>query len=360
MRNQELGVNVVGPLTPLSKHHLTRESCASMPKFSRAIRQRAFTLVELLVVIAIIGILIALLLPAVQASREAARRSRCANNLRQLGMAAHQYHDALKHLPPGLGYYPTFGNGLFGTYHFHLLRFIEDSNLFDRSLASVSLPPPAGPTLMHYPGNNTVYSQPVSIFLCPSDPSVEPGGLLSVDGVTWGALCYAPNALVSARNDLTQNPPVTNPQGKARIPTDFADGTSHTILHAEKYARCTNTDMAPAFRDGGTAWAYCTSPLFPWQPQPMEPPGKAFQPGFAIPALVARGAPNVIGPGSIFQVQPEPFLGNCDPTRASTSHASGMVVGMADGSTRILSPSLNGEIWWAAVTPAGSEVLSLD
>ena len=92
----------------------------------------------------------------------------------------------------------------------------------------------------------------------------------------------------------------------------------------------------------------------------MTPPGKAFQPGFAIPALAARGAPNAIGPGSIFQVQPTPFLGNCDPTRAATAHPGGMLVGLADGSVRTLAPSMSGDTWWAAVTPAGGEVLGSD
>ena len=239
-----------------------------MFKFFGTMQRRGFTLVELLVVIAIIGILIALLLPAVQAAREAARRAQCANNLKQIGLAALQYHDVHQHLPPGIGYYPTTSHGVFGTSFFHLLPYLEEGNLFDRSLGSVPFPPPVGPTMVHYPGNNNVYSQPVPAFLCPSDPSVEPGGVVTVDGITWGASCYASSALVSAEYDLTTDPPVSNPQGKVRIPADFTDGTSKTILHAEKYARCTNTDMAPPFRDGGNAWAFARPPCSPGSRRP--------------------------------------------------------------------------------------------
>src|SRR5687767_12996617 len=113
-----------------------------MLKSTRPVRQRGFTLIELLVVIAIIGVLTALLLPAVQAAREAARRTQCSNHVKQLGLAAHHHHDTFQHLPPGIGYYPINTNGVFGTYFFHLLPFIEQGALFDSSLGSVAFPPP--------------------------------------------------------------------------------------------------------------------------------------------------------------------------------------------------------------------------
>jgi prepilin-type N-terminal cleavage/methylation domain-containing protein len=329
-----------------------------MPQPLRTARRCGFTLIELLVVIAIIAVLIGLLLPAVQKVREAASRMQCANNLKQLGLAAQNYHDQHQHLPPGIGYYPTATNGVFGTYFFHLLPNLEQDNLYRSALGVVPFPPPDGPTTVYYPGNNKVYSQRVAVFLCPSDPSVGRDGSVTVAGVSFGASCYAFNALVVAQNDITTIPFKTNPQGKTRIPADIPDGTSNTILHAEKYARCTNTTMPPQFRDGGSAWAYGGAGPFPWLPPPMAPPVKLFGPGFCIPAFANQGASNAIGPKSIFQVQPRE--GNCDPTRAATAHAAGMQVGLADGSVRTLAPSLSGDTWAAAVTRAGGEVLGSD
>jgi prepilin-type N-terminal cleavage/methylation domain-containing protein len=304
----------------------------------RIVRRRGFTLIELLVVIAIIAILIGLLLPAVQKVREAANRTTCGNNLKQLGLAAHQYHDVHRHLPPGIGYTPLVTNGVWGHNFFHLLPYLEQNNLYGSALGPVALT--TGPITIYWPGNNKVYSQPVPIFLCPSDPSVGPGGIVTVNGIVWGASCYAANSQVFA-------PVKGDPQGKRCI-LAITDGTSNTILYAEKYARCTSTSKA---LDGGNLWAYCASLVFDLPP-PMEPPYKRFHPSFG-------GGPYTTGPGSIFQVQPND-AGNCDPTRASTAHAGGMVVCLADGSARTLAPSMSGTTWWAAVTPSGGEVLGSD
>jgi len=316
----------------------------------RTNQRRGFTVVELLVSIAIIGVLIALLLPAVQAAREAARRMSCANNVRQLGLAAHQHHDELGQFPPGMGFTPLAASGVWGNHFFHLLPFLEQGPLYVLARGPVQLP--TGPITIHYPGNNDVYSRPVRIFLCPSDSSVGPGGVVTVNGLSWGASCYAVNSLAVGKNDLSSIPPTSDPQGKANF-ADFLDGTSNTILYAEKYALCSTTSasISPAARIGGSLWAYCSTRLLDLPP-PMNPPPKPFQPAFAIAAIASA-----IGPGSIFQRQPP--QGNCDPTRASTAH-DGIVVGLADGSVRTLSPSISPDAWWAAVTPARGEVLGQD
>jgi prepilin-type N-terminal cleavage/methylation domain-containing protein len=316
-----------------------------MFRLSRIAQRRGFTLLELLVVIAIIAVLIGLLLPAVQKVREAANRIKCSNNLKQIGLAAQNYHDSHQHLPPGIGYTPFATGSVWGQHFFHLLPYLEQENLYRSALGPVQLP--TGRITMYFPGNKNVYSQPLPIFLCPSDPSVGPGGVVTVDGFSWGACSYAGNSQVFAGRG--------NPQGKTRI-ADITDGTSNTILYAEKYAHCTSTSMPLTGGKGGNFWAYGASRDLNLPP-PMNLPFKPYHAAFGITGYFG----NPQGPaGSRFQVQPTPFLGNCDPTRASTAHAGGMLVCLADGSVRTLAPSMSGETWWAAVTPSGGEVLGSD
>jgi len=136
---------------PLSAFHRT----SSRP-------QHGFTLVELLVVIAIIGVLVALLLPAVQAAREAARRSQCSNNIRQIGIALHNYHDVFLAFP--MNYRPKGNNGTpqYTTMSWMqgILPFIEQGNLYN----SMSIAEP-----MSLPNNLKAAETPIKTYLCPSD-----------------------------------------------------------------------------------------------------------------------------------------------------------------------------------------------
>lgn len=299
-----------------------------MPPPPRSGRRFAFTLIELLVVIGIIALLLGLLLPAVQRVRESAARIKCANSLRQVALASHMAHDAIKTLPPGLGYWP--GKNAYGTYHFHLLPYLEQDALYRRSYFAN----------FYFVGNNRVYEQPIKTYICPSDPSVPPDAQAKdMVGNTWGVASYAVNTQIVTRVDASGK--IIAPDEFARILASFPDGASNTILLTEKYAQCFNGN----YPTGGTYWGYyyTVSNL------------KPYHPGFAI-----SWNGYSIGPASKFQVQPRPYNGGCDPTMASSPHPGGIQIGLVDGSVRFLSAGVTPFTWWYLCTPGGSEVLPPD
>ena len=150
-------------------------------------RRQGFTLVELLVVIAIIGILVALLLPAVQAAREAARRMQCSNNLKQIGLALHNYHDTYKVFPSLELHTEAFLRGAnndwgdqIGSYHLLLLPYIEQQTVAD----TIDWGTPMDFSQANRDALNTVYDA----YLCPSNPMAD-----RVHGPTRGTLAHITN-----------------------------------------------------------------------------------------------------------------------------------------------------------------------
>jgi prepilin-type N-terminal cleavage/methylation domain-containing protein/prepilin-type processing-associated H-X9-DG protein len=201
-------------------------------------RHRGLTLVELLVVIAIIGVLVALLLPAVQAAREAARRMSCQNNLKQLGLAVHNFESARQFLPTGSESRPYPGNPAH-PYNFyrwsvlaHLTPYMEQTNAYNTVDLETPLYPPG---YQITPQNAIAASLRVPAFLCPSDVQSPVSKFTDSNGTQydWGPTNYAGNA-GSGMNGGTgyKTDGVFFINSKVRW-GDMVDGTTNTALFSE-------------------------------------------------------------------------------------------------------------------------------
>jgi prepilin-type N-terminal cleavage/methylation domain-containing protein/prepilin-type processing-associated H-X9-DG protein len=223
----------------------------------KSFSRRAFTLIELLVVVAIIGVLIALLLPAVQAARESARRTQCTNNLKQLGVATHTFHDSLKFLPPAfIGDNSDSLNG-WATWGALILPYIDGTNHYEMWRVEYR-------AAYQMPG---AYQTPQKVYLCPTRPQPDgfstgdfkdPGGILTDYAASFGT-----EALFASSNGaLIPNLPyvkmdagindfvITKWSGQTTF-SDITDGTSSTTLFGEKHVRPNSLLGGPNDTTGG-------------------------------------------------------------------------------------------------------------
>jgi len=205
------------------------------PSFPRR-PSRGFTLVELLVVIAIIGVLVALLLPAVQAAREAARRSSCSNNLKQLGLGLHNHHDIRGYLPFREGRYPYVPASYQGRKSglIDMLPFIEQGTLYDQISNTLVIGANTFAAMGPEPWNGTYtpWQQNMKVFYCPSDTSMPSG-----TGVKHTNYMFSSGDSIGQH---TTNNPITRGMfgwtnaEKGLTLADITDGTSNTIAMSER------------------------------------------------------------------------------------------------------------------------------
>ncbi len=316
-------------------------------------RKRGFTLIELLVVIAIIAILVSLLLPAVQQAREAARRTQCKNNLKQLGLAVHNYHDVFNRFPPGYTQAnlpaatgPGLG-GFQGTSVFcAILPYIEQTNLyntFDQSVPRRNIATTPGVL------SGTV----VQAFLCPSDAGIG-NGLDTFTAATptqyYGRTNYRANGgsrpifATSSTNDgvfMCVGPgarkAASAQTGFCTSMRDITDGTTNTIMFGEhhKVDRNFDTFTAAGWNSGSTIAGWSR-----WYPAGGDSGlGNlmcgAFAPiGYTTPwAHGTTGAPGSQSAWFTFQDMRLSAIGS--------AHTGGAQVVLCDGSVRFLSNSLS-------------------
>jgi len=340
--------------------------------------RRGFTLIELLVVIAIIAVLIALLLPAVQSAREAARRSQCVNNLKQMTLAAHNFESAQGAFPPGHGPKPTISVGGATPYYYatglvHLLSYLEETNKYN--VFNINLD-------MLVADNATAQRILVGTYLCPSDPTIDASGGATAVG---GDNNYFMN--LGCNIDGQNNDAATGGAFNFIVPTsglaaglkvaNFTDGTSNTAMFGEIKR---GENLIAGNYKGNPTKPYHVRYLTDWGDWGSTSATNPVRPGLLVPpancnanvasAYYAGDAYYRDHPGFTscytHTAVPNSPTGDCmDPNNdahvaARSYHSGGVNISFADGSVRFIKGSIALTVWKAVGSRGGGEVVSAD
>ena len=320
-------------------------------------RALAFTLIELLVVIAIIAILVALLVPAVQKVREAAARTQCVNNLKQIALAVHSYHGAYKHVPPIGSWnaafrsnsYPALScgggltsyDGAVGSWCLHVIPYLEQTPLYFEFFNSANL----STTSDQFTAYDALEIAHVNIFLCPSDQT-NPTKTMLEGGTNYASSSYCGNVMVF------------NPVHQGNLAAAMPDGTSNTVMIAERLSYC---DVSIALDYGSTGSKF-TGPAWAWI-YPDHGDGSMWA-AFGWRTAAVSGSATVDDLRTDFADGSVPFQVNataasCDIFITQSVH-SAMQVAMGDGTVRSCAGNMSVATWTAACNPSDGATLGAD
>jgi prepilin-type N-terminal cleavage/methylation domain-containing protein len=323
-----------------------------------SLTRRAFTLIELLVVIAIIAILIGLLLPAVQKARAAAARTASANNVKQMMIACHDYHDSNGRLPPLAAELSAPDNNFHGgqpvSVHFFLLPYIEQGSIWELGVTNGGAWP-VGPDTAPTPSVANPISagaRTINTYLSPRDPSIPPPYWVENNGGTWGISNYGANHAVFGV------PCGSNTNSRMTLTALSAmAGTTNTVGFAEQYGKCGTGDGNASSVTAGVdpsgayyykLWAYNVT--WAWQQGPYFDT-RLMSNNMAGTSQGNKSACTCTANSTAVPPQLMPTPAACNPFYVQAMDEAGCMVGMMDGSAHLISANISPTTWVRILWP---------